>query len=213
MAHAPQAERRREQRRQVRRAVLDATEALLLADGVERFSIRRLVERCGYSAPTIYHHFGGKNGLLDALLEERFQKLFRRLRRVPRGDDPVAYLREAARTFVRFGLRHPRHYQVLSLPQKTESPPPQSIEESREMLERPWVELWEEGRLRAGEVESAGQALWALAHGLIVLLSSRPGHPWSKTVIDDSIDALLRGLVAPPPAKRPKRGPRTEGST
>jgi AcrR family transcriptional regulator len=206
-------DRRRQHRRGVQRAILDATETLLLVEGVEGFSIRRLVERCGYTAPTIYHHFGDKHGLLEALLEERFQKLFRSLRRVPRRDDPAAYLREMARTFVRFGLRHPRHYQVLSLPQKADWTPPPSIEESREMLERPWVELWEAGRLRAGDVESAGQALWSLAHGLIVLISSRPDHPWSKTVIDDAIDALLRGLVAPPPAQRPERASRAEGST
>lgn len=203
MAHAPQAERRREQRRQVRRAILDATEALLLADGVERFSIRRLVERCGYSAPTIYHHFGDKFGLFDALLEERFQILFRRLRRVPRGDDPVEYLRQIACVFVRFGLRHPTHYQILLTPGDPERTPPASIEESREMLEQAWSRLWEEGRLRCGELAAAGQALWALAHGLIALQTSRPDQEWSKTLVDDSIDALLRGLVAPPAAETP----------
>ena len=36
-------QRRSEQRAQVRRSILDATEALLLEEGEERFSIRRLV--------------------------------------------------------------------------------------------------------------------------------------------------------------------------
>jgi len=62
-------QRRSAQRAQVRRAVLDATESLLLEAGEEQFSIRRLVERCGYTAPTIYHHFGDKKGLIDALLD------------------------------------------------------------------------------------------------------------------------------------------------
>ncbi len=204
-------QRRRAQRSRVRRAILDATEALLLEEGAERFSIRRLVERCGYTAPTIYRHFGDKPGLLDALLEERFQKLFRRLRRVRRGEDPVEYLRAVARTFVRFGLRHPTHYQLLAGPREPEWTPPPSMEESRELLEQPWVELWEAGRLRAGDVDAAGQALWALSHGLIVLLTGRPDHEWSKTLIEDSIDALLRGLVAPPPTVRPEAGRRQKG--
>ena len=40
-----------------RRAILDAAQALLLEVGVERLSIRRVSERCGFKAPTIYHHF------------------------------------------------------------------------------------------------------------------------------------------------------------
>jgi AcrR family transcriptional regulator len=194
-------QRRRIRRGEARRAILDATEALLVEDGYERFSIRRLVERCGYTAPTIYHHFGDKPGLLDALLEERFQKLFRQLRRVPDSGDPLDTLRAMARAFVRFGLRHPNHYRLLSMPRRPEWTPPPSTEESREALERPLHALWEEGRLRAGDVESAGQALWALAHGLISLRTSRPDHPWSKTGIEDSIDALLCGLVAPAAAQ------------
>lgn len=208
---APSAQRRREQRGQARRAILDATEVLLVAESYRGFSIRRLVELCGYTAPTIYHHFGDKPGLLDALLEERFQKLFRRLRRVPRGGDPVEYLRAAARVFVRFGLGHPNHYRLLALPREPDWVPPPSMEESREMLERPWRELWEAGRLRSGDLESPGQALWSLCHGLISLRTTRPDHPWSKTGIDDSIDALLRGLVAPPPAPCPDGGPPTRG--
>jgi hypothetical protein len=125
---------------------------------------------------------------------------------VTRGEDPLEDLRAAARAFVRFGLRHPTHYRLLTMPGGPDRPPPPSMEESREMLERPWRELWEAGRLHASSQETAGQALWSLAHGLIHLHTSRPDHDWSKTVIDDSIDALLRGLTAPGPAQRPGAG-------
>ena len=55
------------QRSQARRAILDATQSLLVEGGYEAFSMRRLAERCGYTAPTIYHHFGDKPGLIGAL--------------------------------------------------------------------------------------------------------------------------------------------------
>ncbi len=195
----PQLHERREARRsEARRAILDATEALLVEEGYAGFSIRRLVARCGYTAPTIYHHFRDKPGLLDALLEERFQALHRILSRVPRNGDPIDELRATARAFVRFGLRHPTHYQLLSMPREPDRTPPPSVEESRELLERPWRQLSEAGRLRVPRVETGGQALWALAHGLISLRTLRPDHDWSPRLVEDSIDALLRGLVAAP---------------
>ena len=198
-------QRRSEQRAQVRRAILDATEALLLEDGEEQFSIRRLVERCGFTAPTIYHHFGDKKGLIDTLLDERFERLAQQLKRVPRGGDPVGYLRAMGRAFVRFGLRNPTHHRLLFAPRAQQHAPPRSAQEVQEMLEQAWTELWETGRLRSGDAAAAGQALFCLLYGLTDRRLARPEHDWSKTGIEDAIDALLRGLVAPEPAKNGRR--------
>lgn len=198
--------RRSQQRADVCRAILDATGSLLVEEGYESFSIRRLVERCGYTAPTIYHHFGDKPGLLDALLEEVFQKLVRSIRRVPESDDPIEYMRALARAFVRFGLKNPTHYRLLTQPRDPASQVPRSAEEVRELLEKPFLELWEAGRLRSGDLRSASQSFWALGDGLIHLQSCRPEHDWSKSLVDDSIGALLRGLIVP--ARDSKRAPR-----
>ena len=59
--------RRARQREEARRTILDATELLLIESGGFDFSIRSLSKRCGYSAPTVYHYFGDKDGLIDAL--------------------------------------------------------------------------------------------------------------------------------------------------
>ncbi|MAE93268.1 MAG: hypothetical protein CL910_01270 [Deltaproteobacteria bacterium] len=202
MSAASQQERRREKRAQVQRTILDATETLLL-EGVDSFSIRRLVERCGYTAPTIYHHFKDKEGLLDTLLDERFSRLGDKIRRIPQGDDPVSYLRAVALAFVRFGIRNPNHYQLLFVRDPDQAPPP-TVDAARVQLETVWVELWDAGRLRTGDRESAAQSLWSLCHGLISGRIHRQDADWSKTLIEDSIDAMLRGLIAPP-AKRTRR--------
>ena len=198
-------QRRSEQRALVRRAVLDATEALLLEEGEERFSIRRLVERCGYTAPTIYHHFGDKTGLIDALLDERFERLARQLKRVPRGDDPLAYLRALILAFVRFSLRNPTHHRLLFAPRAQQHAPPRSALEVQETIEQAWTELWEQGRLQTGDAAAAGQAMFCLAYGLASRRIARPEHDWSKSGIEDAIDALLRGLVAREPPRKPRR--------
>jgi AcrR family transcriptional regulator len=190
-------QRREAQRDLARRAILDATQALLLEVGYDDFSIRRLVERCGYAAPSIYHYFGDKDGLLDALIDERFAKLTAQLKRVPRGVDPVANIRGLALAFVRFGLRNPEHFRLLFAPRAGDRTPPASGEEIRRLLEATLTELWETGRLRTGDAQTAGQALSVLCQGLVWSRISRPDYAWGKTLTEDAIDALLRGLVAP----------------
>jgi AcrR family transcriptional regulator len=188
--------RREAQRDLARRAILDATEALLLESDRDDFSIRRLVERCGYAAPSIYHYFGDKEGLLDALIEERFAKLNAELKQVPR-DSPVALIRGLTTAFVRFCLQHPTHFKLLFTPRAQDHRPPPSGDEARKLFEDALLSLWEAGRLRHGDAATAGQALWVLCHGLVWSQIARPEIEWSKTLTEDSIDALLRGLVAP----------------
>ena len=62
-------QRRLQYREDARRAILDAAEELLVEGGLEGFSMRRLADRCGYTAPTIYHYFRDKPGLIASVLE------------------------------------------------------------------------------------------------------------------------------------------------
>src|SRR5574342_561641 len=126
---------RRRPRTSTPRAVLAATEALLLEGGVEAVSIRRVSSRCGYSAPTIYHHFGDKTGLIDAVLERRFHRMLDVMRAIPPGDDPARYLREMSIAFLRFALANPDHYRLLTVTRADASPGAvPSAEEAREMV-------------------------------------------------------------------------------
>src|SRR5258705_2105281 len=85
--------RRARQREEARRAILDATELLLIESGGFDFSIRSLSKRCGYSAPNVYHYFGDKDGLIDALLEERVAGLAAAVEPVKHGGDALVNLR------------------------------------------------------------------------------------------------------------------------
>ena len=130
-------ERRSQSRAETRRAILDATEALLLEGGDQGFSVRKLVDGCGYSAPTIYHHFKDKDGLIDALLEERLLLLASDLERVPVVEDPVENLRALTRAFALFGLRNPTHYQPLMQVREEDGRMIETAEERRRLMQIP----------------------------------------------------------------------------
>lgn len=200
MSSAPAELRRSQQREQARRAILDATEAILVEGGIESLSIRRLASRCGYTAPSIYYHFGDKPGLVAALLEERFRLLWQQLRRVERSDDPAADLRALFCAFVAFGVGHPNHYALLASTEFEGDAEPESASRSRAIMEGPLGALEARGRLRAPDVETAAQMLWAAAHGVISLRIQRPHREFAPDLAERVVDALLAGLVATAPA-------------
>ncbi|MDG2051123.1 MAG: TetR/AcrR family transcriptional regulator [Myxococcota bacterium] len=200
MTPASAAEKRRQQNRaDARRTILDAAELLLPEVGHDGFSIRRLVARCGYSAPTIYHYFGDKAGLIEALLEERLlAELIETQQAVPCYEDPLDEARSRFRAFVRWGVDRPNQYRLLTLPRDEDAPPLPSSEQALALLQSPYQRLVEVGRLPEQDVEALGQAVWACLHGLIALPAIRPDVQWAPELVERSIDALLSGWLANP---------------
>ena len=76
-------------------------------------STRAICERAGVQAPTLYHHFGSKEGLFNAVLSHGFKAFLAERRAAPSGD-PIADIREGWDTHVRFGLEDPRGHTTRS---------------------------------------------------------------------------------------------------
>lgn len=184
-----------------RAAILEATEAVLLAEGVEGMSIRRVTDRCGYTAPTIYHHFGDKAGLVRALLEARFREILDVMEAIPRDGDAAVYLRESARAFVRFALENPSYYRLLTMPGLDPQSVP-SAESSRALVKRALEQLAREGTLATRDIEAAFETTWAMIHGLISLRLLHADHRFSDRMIELAFDVMEGGLLRREPRAR-----------
>ena len=190
--------RRARQREEARRAILDATELLLIESGGFDFSIRSLSKRCGYSAPTVYHYFGDKDGLIDALLEERVAVLADRIESVAVTGDPLADLRTVLRTFVGYSVAHPTFDKLMwTVSSKGRSRTTPAQERLTARVRPPLEALARSGRLDGVDIESAGQMIWALMHGLSALRVTEPDHPWTPNLGERALDTLLRGMTRP----------------
>ena len=195
-------ERRSQSRAETRRVILDATEALLLEVGHEGLSVRKLVDRCGYSAPTIYHHFKDKDGLIDALLEQRLTLLASDLERVPLVEDPVENLRALTRAFAMFGLRNPTHYQLLMQVREDDGRMIASAEEARRLMETPAEQIDERNWIERGDQETFRQAIWAMIHGIVSMHALRPDVEWKPDLLDQSIEGVIAGWLTPKHARQ-----------
>lgn len=139
------------------REIVAAAGELLERDGPEALSMRRLAERLGIRAPSLYKHVSGKEELEAALVSDGFEAIAAEFEEAVR--DAADPLGELARAYRRFALGRPHLYRLM-----TERPLP------RELL-RPGVE--ERAALplvhAAGGDPDRARAAWAFAHGMVVL--------------------------------------------
>lgn len=189
-------ERRERQRQEARRTILDATEALMIEASGSDFSIRRLGDRSGYSAPTVYHHFGDKDGLIDALLDDRVSRLAEELEEVEPTGDPRDRLRSILLAYYEFSVTNPTFTRLMwTLSRKGESRMPAAMERVRRCVEESLEQYGESrppGRFDTG---SAGRVLWALVYGLVSLQLTQPELTQDDDLAERAIDALFLGMA------------------
>jgi len=195
-ARSRQAERRERQRQEARRTILDATEALMIEHNGSDFSIRALGKRAGYSAPTVYHYFGDKDGLIEALLEERVSRLAEELAGVAPTGDAQADLRAMILAYFDFSVAHPTFTRLMwTLSRKGESREPKSMERVRSCIGDAVDRFGASGHLGVFDRDSAGRILWALAYGLVSLHISQPEFTLDDSFAERALDALFLGMA------------------
>jgi AcrR family transcriptional regulator len=133
------------------REIVAAARELLEAEGPEALSMRRVAERVGIRAPSIYKHLPDKEALEAALIGAGFEEWAE----VFVGETPE----EVGRAYRAYAKRHPHLYRLM-----TEKP-----------LARERLEAGVEERAARPIVEAVGgdadlaRALWAFAHGMTIL--------------------------------------------
>ena len=199
-------DRRARQKTLLRQQILDAARDLLVRDGYEKLSMRRVAERIDYSPTAIYLHFKDKQELVSSLCEESFARLIRELETLDQHADPVARLRHGMERYIAFGLKYPDHYLptfILPLPghldakRKEEAMSPSSNGMRAFAFLRDCIADGVKARkLRKVDPELAARAVWGGIHGITSLLIVHDAFPWGdrKAVIATAIDTLIEGL-------------------
>ena len=188
-------ERRERQRGEARRSILDATEALIIETGGSNFSIRSLGQRSGYSAPTVYHYFGDKDGLIDALLEDRVDRLASEFEQLAPSGEPRQDLRAMLLAYVDFSVANPAFTRLMgTFSRKGESRMPPAMDRVRSCVQENLDRFGAESEIGSFDRESAGRVLWALAMGLVAMRVAEPDAPWSDDLAARALDSLFLGL-------------------
>ncbi|MBN1284815.1 MAG: TetR/AcrR family transcriptional regulator [Anaerolineae bacterium] len=97
-----------------RAKILSHALRLFAARGYDAVGVQEIVEAAGVTKPTLYHYFGSKRRLLDALLEEHFMALYAVVEPAAcyRGD-LSRNLNEITAAYFRFAKSQPPFYRLL----------------------------------------------------------------------------------------------------
>lgn len=170
-------------------------------------STRAICDRAGVRSPTLYHHFGSKEQLLDAVVSHGLREFLDSVDEPP-ADDPVAHVREAWDLHVRFGLENPSFY-ALVYGRTRPGRPCAVVADLRAMVLQALEPAARHGRLRVTPEDAAAQIV-AASSGVVLALIAQPPDGRDLALSAQVRDAILESLTTSPSRRRStQRAPTT----
>lgn len=96
-----------------RSRLIDAAADFIAASPGDDFSLRAICDAVGVKMPTLYHFFGSKQGLIDAVIERGFDLYLARKVAHESTGDPIQDIREGWDAHVDFGTANPGFYTLM----------------------------------------------------------------------------------------------------
>jgi AcrR family transcriptional regulator len=167
------------------RVIVDLALNLLEEEGRDGLSMRRLAERVGIRAPSIYKHLPDKQALEAGIISVGFELMADASERAVEGaEDPLGAI---ARTYRQFATAHPHLYRLMTERELQRDRLTPGVEDR---AARPVYEA-------VGRDPDLARAAWAFAHGMTILELNRRFPP------DADLEAAWeRGLAAFRPTAR-----------
>jgi AcrR family transcriptional regulator len=154
--------------------------------------MRRLASALGCTTTVLYTMFVSKQGLIDAMYREGFDRLTARMRAIPSDAEPAERLRQSALAYRENALSSPQLYQLTfgaAAPEHT--PGPEAAAAAQAALDT-LIEIVEAcidaGVLRAEDPRFIAEVLTAAAHGAVSLELSH--YFWSHAEAEHRYAAL-----------------------
>jgi AcrR family transcriptional regulator len=157
-----------------RERLVEAGARLLERDGPEALKARKVAAEIGASTMAVYTHFGGMNGLLEAIVAASFERFGAALASAPTTDDPMADFFAMGYAYREFALASPQRYRLmfgLASPQLFVAPTAEIpvAAATFDQLVNAVGRIVASGRIRSDDVIDLAGRVWSMIHGVVLL--------------------------------------------
>lgn len=157
----------------VRERIADAAAALYEQGGEDAVTMREIARAVGASPMGLYRYFKDRDAIIAHLRTRAFTRFAERLEHAfAKGTEPFARARAVGRAYLDFALENPALYRLmfdLSQPNEAENSPLAKASARAALTVTRHVKDLAAAGIVAGDPLKIGRALWAAAHGVIVL--------------------------------------------
>ncbi|MEZ4910081.1 MAG: TetR/AcrR family transcriptional regulator [Saprospiraceae bacterium] len=106
-------ERKEREKLELRQLILDAARKIMLDNGQDGMSIRKIADAIEYSPATIYLYFADKDAILHELMQMGFGVMGKYMTEAYQISDPVDRIHAVGKAYIQFGLENKDWYELM----------------------------------------------------------------------------------------------------
>lgn len=173
-----------------RRRLISAAAHLIANAPGQDFSLRAVCDEVGVKMPTLYHFFGSKQGLIDAVIERGFDLYLGEKSALESTRDPIQDIRAGWDAHVTFGLANPGFYTLMYGTIRPGYSPAAQARPS-DILRSLTARAAEQGRLVVSSEQAAAHVLVTnIGVTLRQIILAAPDPELSRAVREGAIQAI-----------------------
>ncbi|AKD02596.1 TetR/AcrR family transcriptional regulator [Pontibacter korlensis] len=194
------AERKKRHKEEIRSSILEAAWQLVVQEGWQALSIRKIAEAIEYSVPVIYDHFANKEAILLELTKQGFQKLNDELVKAKQAAASTEMQIEAmAYAYWKFAFDNKAYYQVmygLGIPSCETVNQISELATFSELILQPIREMIAAGPYPETDPFLKLHTFWSMLHGLISInmMGDEDKEDLNQMVLQDFIRGFVSGM-------------------
>ena len=215
-------DRKLRQKEEVRASILDTAWEMVVTEGWQSFSIRKVADAIEYSVPVIYSHFENKDAILLEFNRKGFELLAEALAVAKAGKEkPADQIRAMGRAYWNFAFANKEYYQLmfgLGIPTCDTAVKIPALADFNNVIISSIVGMVAPGKTPSFNPWLKYQSFWSMLHGLVSINMVTPGRAekpgedknghgvtgeaehehgdLSQQVLEDVMCSFIRGIEA-----------------
>ena len=195
-------ERKIRQKAEVRTSILQAAWQLVLEEGWQNLSIRKIADAIEYSVPVIYTHFENKEAILLEFTKEGFRLLNKQLLEAKvRHPEPAKQLEAIAYAYWNFAFTNKEYYQLmygLGMPTCETVRQVPEVGKFSELMQNTVKDLISSSKNLNADSFLKFQTYWSMLHGLVSInLTGRSAASDNLNflVLEDAVRGFVKNIT------------------
>lgn len=185
---------------QIKEMVLSAAETIVIEEGVNALTVRKIAMEIGYTVGSIYMVFANMQDLMQHIKGRTLDQLAEQLQQIDGGDGVEAQIAALAKAYLDFAARHYNRWQLIFESDSTRGAAVpdwyrQKIDSIFAPIEALFVRLTPEKS--AEQAGLAARTLWCAVHGVCVLSLNgnlgRTGVEHADAAVQLLVDNFIQG--------------------
>lgn len=199
-------ERKQMEKEIIRKKIIDAASEILVSEGYEKLSIRKIASKIEYSPGIIYHYFSDKGEIIAFIVQQEYERILKCISEIQVDvENPEKSMELSLRAYINLILEAPEKFRAIlmndiEVVQEKVNMLYSGISKERKSIQEicKLIELGiEKGRFRDLDVELTAQIIWTATHGIIsrLIIEKNISQEQKERLINHHFDIIIGGLL------------------